>query len=125
MKTTYYCKVTNKKLACFISNVAESAGFDIWGNSALTLWKGEAYPIYCDGKKIDHSGLEEFCQIEGHVEVSVDEFLALIEKPTVVTVTLNEDFEAVVEKESVTFGCHTVAWSKIEEIVSAHDKLRQ
>ena len=39
------------------------------------------------------------------------------------TVTLNEDYAALVSQDSVVVGCQTFPWSKIEEIIEAHNRL--
>jgi len=117
MNKTYYCKVTNPNLGKFIIEFARKNKLFphsyIFGNPNQT---GFQFPNY-DGH-FDWSSTPE-----GKTEVSIDEFLALLEKPNTISIKLNDQYMAEVSKDMVKVGCQTFPFSKIEEIVEAHAKL--
>jgi len=55
---------------------------------------------------------------------SLAEFLdyAAADKPP--TVVINDEYTATIDKDSITVGCQTIPWSKVLEIVAAHDALK-
>lgn len=124
---TYYCKVTNLKIAEAITQIARDTKRAVFGTGAITPWSGPVYPILATAGNLDHSGNEAWCNQRGYIEVSIGDFVKLPEETPVpikpILIPLNSEYTAEVSKETVKVGCQTIPWSKIEEIVEAHTEL--
>lgn len=118
MNKTYYCKVTNPNLSKFIADTATAAGKNSYPNTVQTgtIFIGE------DGMIDSYSG-GGIRSRHNPTEVTIEEFLALLEKPKTISVKLNNQYTAEISKDSVKVGCQSFEYSKIEEIVAAHQKL--
>jgi hypothetical protein len=113
-----------------IMDVVQALELTIGGNPEIN--RGAiAFETYKDYTRIDLSDLN-YRLDSGSKEVSLKEFILKAAssakdveiKPSEIKVPLNSEYDAKVRKDTVTVGCQTFPYSKIEEILEAHKSLQ-
>lgn len=108
--------------------LARFLGLNVSGNINLN----SGVMSLCGTSSVDLSPGAWNAQV-GYKEVTVKEFLTRLVaagkevpiKPKTVVVPLNDEYKAIVRKDTVEVGCQTFPYSKIEEIIAAHKELQQ